>query len=144
MRVLILSDLRSSINQRFHILKFCYLIFLMVGCSSVEDNFHLGKEKPGNNFLSNQVIETQHVAIIKGQVNYQRGVTFYKTLTLTDAIKRCSGFTEFADLENVKITRGKEILRYDFSEINENKDIILEPNDVVEVPFKDPNFQKNN
>lgn len=116
----------------------------MVGCSSVEDNFHLGKDKPGNKFLSNQVIETQHVAIIKGQVNYQRGVTFYKTLTLTDAIKRCSGFTKFADLENVQITRGKEILRYDFSEINENKDIILEPNDVVEVPFKDPNFQKNN
>ena len=133
MRVLILSDLRSSINQRFHILNFFYLIFLMVGCSSVEDNF-----------LSNQVIETQHVAIIKGQVNYQRGVTFYKTLTLTDAIKRCSGFTEFADLENVQITRGKEILRYDFFEINENKDIILEPNDVVEVPFKNPNFQKNN
>ena len=112
----------------------------MVGCSSIEDNFPLGQEKPENDIFLNQVIETQHVAIIKGQVNYQRGVTFHKMLTLTDAIKRCSGFTEFADLENIQITRGKEILRYDFSEINENKDIILEPNDVVEVPFKDPNF----
>ncbi|MFL2451378.1 MAG: hypothetical protein ACJ0IB_04885 [Verrucomicrobiales bacterium] len=54
----------------------------------------------------------------------------------------CSGFTEFADLENIQITRGKEILRYDLSEINENTDIILEPNDVVEVPFNNPNFLK--
>jgi len=140
MRAFILSDLRSSISQRFYILKFFYLIFLMIGCSSVKDHFHLVQEKPENDIFLNQVIETQHVAIIKGQVNYQRGVTFHKTLTLTDAIKRCSGFTEFADLENIQITRGKEILRYDLSEINENTDIILEPNDVVEVPFNNPNF----
>ena len=139
MRALVHLDFISSVIQRLKVLKvFCFII-LTAGCSSIKDNPHVVTEKHENIIAPKEAIKTQYVAIIKGQVNYQRGVTFYKTLTLNDAIKRCSGFTEFADLKNVQITRGKEIFKYNLSD-NSIKDIMLEPNDVVEVPFNGTKF----
>ena len=113
-------------------------MFSMVGCYCHKADFQSAGVTPQSKPQLDQVINTQHVVIIKGQVNYQRGVTFRDSLMLDDAIKRCSGFTQFADLENIQITRGEEKIHYNLAEDYKISEIKLEPNDIVEIPFNNP------
>tara|TARA_Y100000022_G_scaffold160797_1_gene143774 strand:+ start:262 stop:609 length:348 start_codon:yes stop_codon:yes gene_type:complete len=113
-------------------------MFFMVGCCCYKWNSESAGETHQSKIQLDQVINTQHVVIIKGQVNYQRGVTFSDSLMLDDAIKRCSGFTQFADLENIQITRGEEKIHYNLAEDYKISEIKLEPNDIVEIPFNNP------
>tara|TARA_B000000565_G_scaffold42237_1_gene28133 strand:- start:31 stop:378 length:348 start_codon:yes stop_codon:yes gene_type:complete len=113
-------------------------MFSMVGCYCHKADFQSAGVTPQSKPQLDQAINTQHVVIIKGQVNYQRGVTFRGSLMLDDAIKRCSGFTQFADLENIQITRGEEKIHYNLAEDYKISEIKLEPNDIVEIPFNNP------
>lgn len=138
MRVFTHLEFRSSIIQKLTILNYSFIMFSMVGCYCHKADFKSAEVNPQSKTQLDQVINTQHVVIIKGQVNYQRGVTFRDSLMLDDAIKRCSGFTQFADLENIQITRGEEKIHYNLAEDYKISEIKLEPNDIVEIPFNNP------
>ena len=131
-------EFRSSIIRKLIILSYSFIMFFMVGCCCYKWDFESAGETHQSKNQLDQVINTQHVVIIKGQVNYQRGVTFSDSLMLDDAIKRCSGFTQFADLENIQITRGEEKIHYNLAEDYKISEIKLEPNDIVEIPFNNP------
>ena len=66
-------------------------MFSMVGCYCHKADFQSAEVNPQSKTQLDQVINTQHVVIIKGQVNYQRGVTFRDSLMLDDAIKELPG-----------------------------------------------------
>ena len=89
---------------------------------------------------SGKVEGSKNFVIIKGQVNYQRAVFFDRTLTLSEAVDTCSGFTEFADLENIQITRSEEKIYYNLVKDYKISEIKLEPNDIVEIPFNNPDL----
>ena len=140
MRVFTHLEFRSSIIQKLTILNCSFIMFSMVGCYCHKADFQSAGVTPQSKPQLDQAINTQHVVIIKGQVNYQRGVTFRDSLMLDDAIKRCSGFTQFADLENIQITRGEEKIHYNLAEDYKISEIKLEPNDIVEIPFNNPDL----
>ena len=108
------------------------------GCSAFDDGFHLNALCYSNENQIATVADKKHSAVIKGQVNYQRAVYFNKSISLAEAVKRCSGFTEFANLKKIQITKGEEMFFYNLMTGDNIGEILLEPNDVVEIPFSDP------
>ena len=74
----------------------------MVGGYCHKADFQSAGVTPQSKPQLDQVFNTQHVVIIKGQVNYQRGVTFSDSLMLDDAIKRCSGLLNLQTLKTFK------------------------------------------
>ena len=77
------------------------------GCSAFDDDFHLNALCYSNENQIATVADKKHSAVIKGQVNYQRAVYFNKSISLAEAVNRCSGFTEFANLKRFKLRRVK-------------------------------------
>ena len=111
----------------------------LFGCSLPEN--YLSREKSYSSRLGSGKVEgSKNFVIIKGQVNYQRAVFFDRTLTLSEAVDTCSGFTEFADLENIQITRSEEKIYYNLVKDYKISEIKLEPNDIVEIPFNNPDL----
>ena len=112
----------------------------LFGCS-LPENYLSPKIKSYSSGLGSGKVEgSKNFVIIKGQVNYQRAVFFDRTLTLSEAVDTCSGFTEFADLENIQITRSEEKIYYNLVKDYKISEIKLEPNDIVEIPFNNPDL----
>ena len=116
---------------------YCLMVFY-TGCSAFDDDFHLNALCYSNENQIATVADKKHSAVIKGQVNYQRAVYFNKSISLAEAVNRCSGFTEFANLKKIQITKGEEMFFYNLRTGDNIGEILLEPNDVVEIPFSDP------
>ncbi|MEK7433218.1 MAG: SLBB domain-containing protein [Cyanobacteriota bacterium] len=79
-----------------------------------------------------------------GQINKSGSFQYKDGMKISDYIKSAGGPTTFADLEKVKITRNKsnkpEIIIVDINEVlfngKKEKDIIIEPDDVIFIPEK--------
>ena len=110
----------------------------LFGCSLPENYLSREIKSYSSRLGSGKVEGSKNFVIIKGQVNYQRAVFFDRTLTLSEAVDTCSGFTEFADLENIQITRSEEKIYYNLVKDYKISEIKLEPNDIVEIPFNNP------
>lgn len=88
---------------------------------------------------------------IYGQVNKQGSLQYKEGLKLSDYIKQSGGITNSADGEKVKITRidnktkESKIILVDINKVlyegNTEKDINIEPNDVIFIPEKFFNFR---
>ncbi|MFN8673004.1 MAG: SLBB domain-containing protein [Candidatus Sericytochromatia bacterium] len=87
-----------------------------------------------------------------GQVNKQGTISFKEGMRISDYIKLSGGLSSVAELEKVKIIRNKNGLNQniivDLNEIlfngNKEKDIILEPDDIIYIPEKFFNFKNFN
>ena len=112
----------------------------LFGCSLPENYLSREIKSYSSRLGSGKVEGSKNFVIIKGQVNYQRAVFFDRTLTLSEAVDTCSGFTEFADLENIQITRSEEKIYYNLVKDYKISEIKLEPNDIVEIPFNNPDL----
>ena len=144
MNALSISKLEHPARKIIGLLNcYCLMVFY-TGCSAFDDDFHLNAAACSNENQTGTVAEKKHFAVIKGQVNYQRAVYFNKSLSLAEAVNRCSGFTEFANLKKIQITKGEKIFFYNLVKGNKIAEILLEPNDVVEIPFIDPYLLNNN
>lgn len=66
-----------------------------------------------------------------GQVKYNRGMTLYQ------AIAAAGGPTPFGTMKRVKVLRAGQQRQYDLTQL-QNMQILLEPNDTIEVPQKRP------
>ena len=112
----------------------------LFGCSLPENYLSPEIKSYSSRLGSGKVAGSKNFVIIKGQVNYQRAVFFDRALTLSEAVDTCSGFTEFADLENIQITRSEEKIYYNLVKDYKISEIKLEPNDIVEIPFNNPDL----
>ena len=115
-------------------------LITLFGCSLPENYLSPETKSYSSRLGSGKVEGSKNFVIIKGQVNYQRAVFFDRTLTLSEAVDTCSGFTEFADLENIQITRSEEKIYYNLVKDYKISEIKLEPNDIVEIPFNNPDL----
>lgn len=75
-----------------------------------------------------------HVA---GQVGRNGPVKFNRGMTLFQAIAAAGGPNAFGTMKRVKVLRAGQQRQYDLTEL-QNMQILLEPNDTIEVPAKRP------
>jgi protein involved in polysaccharide export with SLBB domain len=77
------------------------------------------------------------VVHIGGQVGRPGPVKFTRGLTLWQAIQAAGGPNAFGTIQRVKVLRAGNQRQYNLSELR-NMQVILEPNDSIEVPQKRP------
>ncbi len=76
---------------------------------------------------------------VQGEVRRPGSYSLRGDVTLRQAIASAGGFSEFADLTDVKIKRvgpeGQTVLRFDVKKIDKGKEIdpLIQPNDLIEV-----------
>lgn len=81
--------------------------------------------------LNEAIITVAGQVARNGQVKYNRGMTLYQ------AIAAAGGPTPFGTMKRVKVLRAGQQRQYDLTELL-NMQILLEPNDTIEVPQKRP------
>lgn len=87
-----------------------------------------------------------------GQINKQGSLQYRENLKLSDYIKLGGGVSNTSDLENVRITRVKDnksqIITVNINDIlfngQKEKDVIIEPDDIIFIPEKFFNFRNFN
>jgi protein involved in polysaccharide export with SLBB domain len=79
----------------------------------------------------------ESVVHVGGQVGRTGPVKYTRGLTLWQAIQAAGGPTPFGTIQRVKILRAGKQRQYDLSELK-NMQVVLEPNDSIEVPQKRP------
>lgn len=87
-----------------------------------------------------------------GQINKQGSLQYRENFKLSDYIKLSGGVSNTSDLENVRITRVKDnkaqILMVNINDIlfkgEKEKDVIIEPDDIIFIPEKFFNFRNFN
>jgi protein involved in polysaccharide export with SLBB domain len=77
------------------------------------------------------------VVHIGGQVGQRGRVKYLRGLTLWQAIQAAGGPTMFGTIKRVTVLRNGKQTTYDLTELK-NMEILLEPNDMIEVPQKRP------
>ena len=77
------------------------------------------------------------MVVIGGQIGRPGPVKYQRGLTLWQAIQTAGGPTPFGTIKRVTVTRAGKQRQYDLTEI-QNMNILLEPDDGIEVPQKRP------
>jgi len=73
---------------------------------------------------------------ITGEVRSPQRIFHAKDLTVLGAIATCGGFTNFADRDSVKVSRGDQVIKFNAKEAirDPSKDIAVLPDDKIQVP----------
>jgi protein involved in polysaccharide export with SLBB domain len=73
---------------------------------------------------------------VSGEVLYPKPYPLTRDLTLLQALSRAGRFTEFANPAKIKIIRKGKVYLFNFDRIQKglDKDPIIEPGDIIEVP----------
>ncbi len=84
---------------------------------------------------SNETME-KHFVTIGGQVKRNGPVDYMRGMTLYQAVQAGGGATEFGSMRRVRLQRGKTVREYDLTQ-PQFRNVLVEPNDMIEVPQKD-------
>ncbi len=84
-------------------------------------------------------IKSQQILIL-GQVTRQGAYPMGESLTVLEAIAIAGGYTESAGLRRVTVTRQSQVIKVNLKKVitkgDRNRNVILEPGDVVHLPKK--------
>ena len=75
----------------------------------------------------------QRFLSVVGEVKAPQGVGVVPGMTLMDAIARCGGFTDFADVKKIKLTRGGKVSYHDLKSSDPKQNINVQANDLITV-----------
>ncbi len=73
---------------------------------------------------------------VVGEVKAPQGVGVAPGMKLMDAIARCGGFTDFADVKKVKLTRAGQVTYHDLKSSDPKQNIAVKANDLITVRQK--------
>ncbi len=79
----------------------------------------------------------QEVVTVGGHVKSAGPIPYVKEMNLWQAIQNAKGPTEFGSMKRVRVTRGAQSKEYNLNK-PENRTIVLQRNDSIEVPQKRP------